>query len=163
MMLPFTFSGVEKYLIAHQGPVVLLFYVLVLGGINYFQAKEEEKDSGGTLAQKYIDHIPVRQGRRVIPIAIGKILWIQAESPYSCLYTYEGKYLIHTSLKQLQTALDPEVMVRIHRSTIVNVNRIQELRSRSNGDYDVLLQNGKLLRWSRNYPGHLKELLRLTQ
>lgn len=161
MGLPFSFIGVEKYIIAHQGPVILLLYGLVFGGLIHFREEKAEDDPVSMGRDIYSKVIPVRRGRKLIPVPVKEILYIKSENPYSCLVTPQGRYLTSKSLKQLQRELDPTVMVRIHRSTIVNVKMIQELRSRLNGDYDVYLKNNEQLRWSRNYPGRLQELLHL--
>lgn len=162
LALPFTFSGIEKYLIVHQGALVILLYGLITGLILYVETAKN-KASGSPIPSSYPEMVSVRHGRKTIPIPIKEILYIQSENPYSCIVTPEGKYLTSKSLKQLQGEMDPEKMVRVHRSTIVNVEQIKELKSRLNGDYDLLLHNGKMLRWSRNYPNHLKEVLRLAK
>lgn len=159
MALPFTFSSVEKYLIAHQGPVILLLYGLIMGGMVYYRKEKNE----ATPLEGYSKIISIRQGRRLIPVPVKDVFYIKSENPYSCLITQQGRYLTNKSLKQLQEELDPVEMVRIHRSTIVNVEMIRELKSRLNGDYDVWLKNDEQLRWSRNYPDRLKELLHLGQ
>ena len=99
----------------------------------------------------------------MISIPAEEILCIRSETPYSRLLTADGQYLTNNNLKQWQEQLDPEFMVRIHRSTIVNVKMIRELKSRANGDYDVWLENDLCLRWSRNYPERLRALLHLGQ
>jgi two-component system LytT family response regulator len=163
MERPFSFSSVERYLIVHQGPVILLLYGLIFSFIRYYQKESIMDAEPEADIRTYPAVIPVRRGRKLIPISVNEIHYIKSESPYTGIITRKGKYLSNRSLKEFQTELDPSVMVRIHRSTIVNVEKVKALKSRSNGDYDVWLENGELLRWSRNYPDQLKKLLHLGQ
>jgi two-component system LytT family response regulator len=61
------------------------------------------------------------------------------------------EYLIRTTLSDMERQLDPQVFTRIHRSTIVNVARIRDVRVDAHGDYDVALTDGRSLKMSRNY------------
>ena len=63
-------------------------------------------------------------------------------------------------MQSLETKLDPEKFVRVHRSVIVNVEKIKEIYPRSNGDQDLVLQNGQKLMLSRNYRDKFFGLLR---
>jgi hypothetical protein len=62
-----------------------------------------------------------------------------------------AEYLIRTTLAGLERRLDPQRFVRIHRSVIVNADRVAEIRSDAHGDFDVTLAGGKVLRMTRNF------------
>ena len=93
----------------------------------------------------------VRHGNRFLLLNAAEVDWISASGEYARLYSREASFLIRTSLSQLEERLDPNQFVRIHLSTIVNLDRIQEIQPRTHGDYDVLLQDGTSLRLSRSY------------
>ena len=59
--------------------------------------------------------------------------------------------MIRGTMQSLETKLDPEKFVRVHRSVIVNIEKVKEIYPRSNGDQDLVLQNGQQLMLSRNY------------
>jgi two-component system, LytTR family, response regulator len=60
-------------------------------------------------------------------------------------------HLFRVTMQSMETKLNPEKFVRVHRSVIVNVEKIKEIYPRSNGDQDLVLQNGRQLMLSRNY------------
>jgi len=68
-------------------------------------------------------------------------------------------HLLRETMKRLEAQFDPSRFVRIHRSTIVNVERIKELQPYFRGEYVVILQDGKSLKLSRGYKEHLESVL----
>ncbi|WP_367914749.1 LytTR family DNA-binding domain-containing protein [Leadbetterella sp. DM7] len=79
------------------------------------------------------------------------ILYFTANSPYINVYHPVKKYLLTETLRSLETRLSTNQFVRIHKSCIVNVEKVVSCRSRLNGDYDLELSDGTPLRLSRNY------------
>jgi len=77
--------------------------------------------------------------------------WIDAAANYVRLNARGREYLLRATLADMERQLDPREFTRIHRSTIVNVGRIREIRVDAHGDYDVLLNDGRMLKMSRNY------------
>lgn len=102
--------------------------------------------------------ITVKNGKKSVIVQAEDIKWISSDGPYLFIHTTGKKHIITDRLKNLIEIL-PSNFSRIHRSTIVNVNMISELRSRGNGDYDVVLSEGSILRLSRNYAKPVKEML----
>jgi len=92
-----------------------------------------------------------KNGRRVL-LPVGRILYLEARGNYIRL-TVEGgdSHLVRGPLEQLQEQLDPLQFARIHRSTIVNLDYVRELRPDMSGGYDVALEDGTILRLSRTY------------
>lgn len=84
-------------------------------------------------------------------IQTADILYFSANSPYINVYHPIKKYLLTETLRSLEARLSPEQFVRIHKSCIVNLEKVVSCRSRLNGDYDLELSDGSLLRLSRNY------------
>lgn len=86
-----------------------------------------------------------------IRVQTSDILYFSANSPYVDIYHPAKKYLLTGTLRSLEKKLSPDHFVRIHKSCIVNVEKVVSCRSRLNGDYDLELCDGTLLRLSRNY------------
>jgi DNA-binding LytR/AlgR family response regulator len=103
--------------------------------------------------------IPVKSGKKSVIVNIDRISYIRSDGPYIALYTAEGKHLIDKRLKDLLEELDPTVFRRIHRSTVLNIREVAQLKSRQNGDYDVVLKDGSVLRLSRNYVKGVRGIL----
>jgi two-component system, LytTR family, response regulator len=85
--------------------------------------------------------------------------WIEAADYYVRLHTGKKNHLLRDSLNRLETRLDPNIFIRIHRSTIVNVNRIKELKPHFQGEYIVTLNDGTNLKLSRTHRDKLQALL----
>ena len=92
-------------------------------------------------------------------IATNDILYFSANSPYINIHHKAIKYLHKETLKSLEGQLDNEQFIRIHKSYIVNIYLVISYKSRLNGDYDLTLCDGTLLRVSRNYVQTFKTAL----
>lgn len=103
--------------------------------------------------------LSVKNGVRTTVLPVDSILWIGAKGDYLEVHTADRKHVIISSLKDVLSELDPEQFKRIHKSTILNVKVVSEIRSRLTGDYDIITSNGKTLRLSRNYAGAFKGTL----
>ncbi len=77
--------------------------------------------------REFLRRVKVRLGERVLIIDVGEIACFRAESKYTTLYTRDKEYVIEDSLSSLESRLDPQQFIRIHRSAIVNVAFIQEI------------------------------------
>ena len=95
------------------------------------------------------ERITVRTGGRVIFVELDRIDWVQAEGNYARLHLGPESYLIRETMNALEARLGGERFFRIHRSRIVNIARIKELRLAAGGDYDVVLDTGMRLGLSR--------------
>jgi DNA-binding LytR/AlgR family response regulator len=109
------------------------------------------------LIKTYRGNILIEHGRKKTIIAVQDIETIQTEKPYVMIYTEESKQLYSSSLKLLITELNPNHFIRIHKSCIVNLMKVLEMKSRLNGDYDLTLLSGKVIRLSRNYAADFKD------
>jgi two-component system, LytTR family, response regulator len=105
------------------------------------------------------DRLAIRSGGRVIFLDLAEIDWIEAAGVYVNLHCGAKVYLHRTTFGQLQQRLDPARFVRIHRSAIVNTDRIKELLPRSHGEYTVVLKTGARIAMSRNYRPQLEAWL----
>ena len=99
----------------------------------------------------YLKRIPVKSVRGTTFVLTEEIDWISAAGHYLELHIGNETHLIREKLSVIETQLDPQIFMRIHRSTIVNVDRIESLHPIFNGDQLVILKNGRELNLSRNY------------
>jgi two-component system, LytTR family, response regulator len=109
--------------------------------------------------QKKQDRLVVKSGGRVFFVRTEDIDWIEASGNYVRLHLKEQSYLFRETMNQMESRLDPQRFFRIHRSRIVNTERIKELQPWFNGEFVVVLQNGTQLRLSRSYREKLEERL----
>ncbi len=116
----------------------------------------------GTLAgeqKRYIERIPVPQGNKVQIVAVAAVDWAEAEDDYVRLHVGKSTHLIRKTLSALESELDPQQFIRIHRSRIVNSTRIKELRPYGQGEYTLVLADGTQLKLSRTYRDRIAGLL----
>jgi two-component system LytT family response regulator len=97
------------------------------------------------------DRLVVKSSGRVYFVRAADIDWCEAAGNYVCLHVGPQSHLVRETMGHLESQLDPHQFARIHRSTIVNVDRIQELRSSFNGEHVVVLHGGTRLTLSRGY------------
>lgn len=109
--------------------------------------------------KKYLDRLVVKARGRVYFLKVGDVDWIEAAANYVKLHTGMESHTVRETMSNLETRLDPNKFMRIHRSTIVNIDRIEELRQLFHGDYAVVLKGGKSLAVSRGYREKLNTLL----
>jgi two-component system LytT family response regulator len=100
-------------------------------------------------ATSYIGRFAVRADGRVRFVAAGDIDWIEADGNYMVLHVGDARHRLRASLAALTEGLDPKRFVRIHRSVIVNVDRIREVQPWFGGDYIAILRTGAKLKVSR--------------
>lgn len=98
-----------------------------------------------------LERIVIKSIGKISIVAVDDIDWIEAERDYVKLYTPEKNYLLRERISALEEKLDPAKFIRIHRSTIVRIERIRELRPLVNGDHIVILRNGRQLSLSRKF------------
>lgn len=124
----------------------------------YYYRSKQKNDGSHVKEQNQSKTITVKNGRTSTLVEVTKINWISSDGHYLSVHTDSKKHVILNSLKNIITNL-PENFKRIHRSTIVNTDRVRKLKSRGNGDYDVIMDDGTILRLSRNYTEPLRGLL----
>lgn len=107
---------------------------------------------------RYLDRLVVKANGRIFFVKTDEIDWIEAEGKYLSLHVGKDSYLIREGISNLGSQLDPGRFMRIHRSTIVNVERIKELHPWFHGEYRVILHNGTQLMLSRTHRRKVNEL-----
>lgn len=109
--------------------------------------------------EPYLSRVLIRSTQKVTVVSLAEVEWIEADGDYLKLHTGKRVHLYRGTLNTLEERLDPREFVRIHRSTIVRVSRIQELEPYFHGDYLVTLTTGAQLRLSRTYRTKLQAAL----
>jgi two-component system LytT family response regulator len=108
----------------------------------------------------HLERLVVRSVGRVTFLPVDEIDWIEGAGNYARVHTGARDHLVRETMKTLSERLDPRRFTRIHRSTIVNVERIRELRPGFHGEFVVILTDGTRLASSRNFSDRLRELMR---
>jgi two-component system LytT family response regulator len=106
-----------------------------------------------------LERLVIRNGSRISTLSIDDIDWIEAQDYYAEVHARGRTYLVRQSLHKLAASLDPGRFVRIHRKTIVNIQRVKELEAMCHGEYVVFLHDGTRLKLSRTFKSHLGRLL----
>ena len=104
----------------------------------------------------------VRAGGRVVFLSFDEIDWVEAAANYVRIYVGRQGYLLRRGIGEIADRLDPLQFIRIHRSAIVNVQKIKELQPVNSGEYIVVLKDGKELSCSRGYRSGLQQLIDRT-
>ena len=105
----------------------------------------------GSANGRFASRILVKQDGRMFFVKTTDIDWIEADRNYVRLHVGKTAHTIRERISHLEETLDPRVFARIHRSTIVNLNRVREMQQWFSGDYVVVLEDGTRLRLSRHY------------
>jgi two-component system, LytTR family, response regulator len=118
-------------------------------------ASEEATATGSGGSSRYISRFAVREDGRVRFVAATDVDWIEADRNYMVVHVGEAQHRIRASLRDVIDELDPRRFVRIHRSAIVNIERIREVQPWFGGDYVAILRTGAKLRVSRRRAAEL--------
>jgi two-component system LytT family response regulator len=104
-----------------------------------------------------LDRFVVKSGGRVFFVRTDEIDWIEAAGNYVKLHVGTDTHLFRETMNAVESQIDPDLFFRIHRSYIVNIERVRELQPWFNGEYVVFLKNGTRLTLSRGYREKLQE------
>jgi len=107
----------------------------------------------------HLERLVIKMNGHVFFIKAAEIDWLEAEGNYVRLHAGKESYLLRDTISALEAQLDPKQFLRVHRSAIVNIDRIQELQPWFHGEYRIILREGVQLTLSRSYREKLHELL----
>lgn len=113
--------------------------------------KELIADPAWSEKERYAERLSFKDGSKVVVLYSNEIEWIDAAGDYMCIHAGGKTHIIRETMKALQQKLDPSRFQRVHRSAIVNVDKVKELHPHSNGEYFLILENGAELKLSRSY------------
>ena len=123
------------------------------------EERESHRQSSGK-DKNYLTRLMIKASGRVVLLKVGEIDFIEADGNYAKLHVGRKSHLLREKMHDLEGQLDPAQFVRIHRSIIVNLDRIKELHPHFNGDYIVVLEDGRQLRLSRTRRENLEARLK---
>ncbi len=106
-----------------------------------------------------LERLAIKSVGQIFFVRISEIDWIEAADYYACIHVGPRTHLLRRSMADLEKELDPKIFCRIHRSTIVNLARVERMEMNADGEYGVLLDNGASLRLSRRYSKELQSRL----
>jgi len=112
-----------------------------------------------TPAHPHRSRLIVSANGKLVFLDAGGVDWITAADYYVQIHAQNKTYLHRTTMEEIECELDPDKFVRIHRSAIVNIDRVKELRPTRSGDHVVVLHDGTELKMSRRRRDQLKRLL----
>ncbi|MEX1276707.1 MAG: LytTR family DNA-binding domain-containing protein [Bacteroidota bacterium] len=107
-----------------------------------------------------LERLVVKTGGKIFFLRTEEIDWIEAAGDYVKIHINTTEHIIRERITELESKLDPSRFLRIHRSTIVNIDRIKEMQPMFYGDYVVILRNGTQLNLSRTYREKISKLMK---
>jgi two-component system LytT family response regulator len=123
------------------------------------RALQRAKDrlASSSRAQQRPQRLVVKTPGQLLFVNTADIDWIEAAGYYACLHVGNSTHILRRTLQELERDLGEQQFIRIHRSIIVNVERIAGLELRESGEYEVMLKSNVRLRMSRRYRKRLQE------
>ena len=122
-------------------------------------ARLDETENSPPETSRFDDRIPVKSAGDIYFLRPAEIDWIEAEGDYMKFHVGGQTHLMRETMSRLEARLDPKHFVRIHRSTIVNLDQVRKLSPSFVGEYTVVLRDGTKLKLSRGYQDRLKTML----
>lgn len=107
----------------------------------------------------YTTRIVFKSRGRILFLPVSEIRWIGAEENYVRIRTESETHLLRETMAHLEERLDPQMFLRVHRSSIVNLQYVKEVRTEPSGDFSVVLVNGQKVAMSRSYRSRVSEWL----
>jgi two-component system LytT family response regulator len=153
LLKPFDQTRFEKALDRARGKVKSSKGTSVIDSqlVSFLEELREER--------KYPERLIVKSSGRVFFVRTEEIDWVEASGNYVKIHTKSEAHLLRESMKNMEAKLDPKIFVRIHRSAIVNIDRIKELEPWFHGEYIVIMRDGTRLTASRVFSDRLSALI----
>jgi two-component system LytT family response regulator len=102
-------------------------------------------------ASRYETLINIKDRGQIFRVDVDSIEHIEAAGDYMCIYTGDNSLILRETMKDLERRLDPRVFQRVHRSTIVNLNQVRQVKPHTNGECFLVLDSGAQVKVSRSY------------
>ena len=144
----------QKQAVKHKKSLLRL--VSQITGENVASMKEISTKGVHKMTKKEISKLAIKDGGHITWVPQDQIEWIDAAGDYMCVHASGKTHIMRKTMKELEAELDPSLLQRIHRSTIVNINRVIEMQSHINGEYFLTLEGGHTIKLSRTYKDKLK-------
>lgn len=133
------------------------------------QPKSKQKEALAKLfeiadsREAFVSRIFVRRSGRIKIFKVKDIDWIEAHGDYVKIHVKDEMHLLHEKIGTMESKLNPRLFMRIHRSTIVNIERVKEMEPIFHQDYTVLMEDGKKLTMSRTFQDKVFKALSLAE
>ncbi len=123
----------------------------VLAEISPDSLGEIDADSEAAGAGRYEKLINIKDRGKIFRVNVGSIEHIEAAGDYMCIYTGDNSLILRETMKDLERRLDPKTFQRVHRSTIVNLDQVRQVKPHTNGECFLVLESGAEVKVSRSY------------
>ncbi|MEJ2534525.1 MAG: LytTR family DNA-binding domain-containing protein [Gammaproteobacteria bacterium] len=120
--------------------------------------KDALRKAGAARRGSPFRRLAIRDAGETTHVRQEDIEWVDAAGDYMCVHANGETHIMRVTMKQLERDLDADFLQRVHRSTIVNVRRVESLRPHINGEYFLTLHGGHTVKLSRSYRGKLRYL-----
>ncbi|MBW8785723.1 MAG: response regulator transcription factor [Novosphingobium sp.] len=114
-------------------------------------AMEAMPDEGDAAAGRFERMINIKDRGQIFRVEVDSIERIEAAGDYMCIYTADNSLILRETMKDLERRLDPRVFQRVHRSWIVNLNQVRQVKPHTNGECFLVLESGADVKVSRSY------------
>ena len=118
-------------------------------------AKPSVSDSNGAIRR-----IPIKENGKIVLVDAADINWIESYGNYVFIHTRERRFIYRETVAAMEKKLDGDQFLRIRRSTIVKIDQIKELHPTANGEFEIVLHDGKTLAATRRYRKNLERVLK---
>ncbi len=135
----------------------LLDLIISITGKSESSVGQLIQDHSGKKA--YPDKLAIKDSGETTIVKMADIDWVDAAGDYMCIHALGETHIMRITMKQLEEKLDPNVFQRVHRSTIVNLDRVVKVCSHMNGEYYLTLANGSRIKMSRSYKDKVRHFL----
>lgn len=108
---------------------------------------------------RYPEYLAIKDSGEITRVPVADIEWVDAAGDYMCIHAAGETFILRRTMKELEQELNPNLFQRVHRSAIVNVDQVEKLCTRHNGEYHLMLKNGQKLKVSRSYKDRIKQLI----
>jgi len=115
------------------------------------EAAEEFADSDTESSDRFEKLINIKDRGQIFRVEVDSIEHIEAAGDYMCIYTGDNSLILRETMKDLERRLDPRKFQRVHRSTIVNLDQVRQVRPHTNGECFLVLDSGAEVKVSRSY------------
>ena len=147
----------QKSAIAQRDKLMEL--IAATKGSGSLDSEEIRKQLDAAVGPEYPEVLPIRDDSGTVRLDVSRIDWIDAAGDYMCVHADGRTYVLRETMKSLEAILDPKIFQRVHRSTIVNIQRVRRLRPHTNGEYFLTLDDGQEIKLSRSYRDRVDQLL----
>jgi two-component system LytT family response regulator len=113
----------------------------------------------GSKSSGHMTRVVFKSRGRILFLNVSQIRLIGAEENYVRIFTGTESHLLRETISSMEERLDPSEFLRVHRSAIVNLRFVKEVRAQAHGEYSVLLQDGQKVAMSRSYYSRIRSLL----